>query len=57
MKYSIHGQTGARVSQIALGTATFGVAPRAEDAEGVRDFLHGVFLRVVYVLALALAFG
>lgn len=32
MKYSILGQAGVRVSQIALGTAAFGVAPRAEGA-------------------------
>ncbi|GGJ14142.1 aldo/keto reductase [Paenarthrobacter histidinolovorans] len=35
MKYSLLGQTGVRVSKIALGTATFGVAPGAEDAERV----------------------
>lgn len=35
MKYSLLGQTGARVSRIALGTATFGVAPTAEDADRV----------------------
>lgn len=35
MKYSLLGQTGVRVSQIALGTATFGVAPSAEDADRV----------------------
>jgi len=35
MKYSILGQTGVRVSQIALGTATFGVAPRAEGADRI----------------------
>lgn len=35
MKYSLLGQTGVRVSKIALGTATFGVAPSAEDAERV----------------------
>ncbi len=35
MKYSILGRTGVRVSRIALGTATFGVAPNAEDADRV----------------------
>lgn len=35
MKYSLLGHTGVRVSQIALGTATFGVAPSAEDADRV----------------------
>jgi aryl-alcohol dehydrogenase-like predicted oxidoreductase len=35
MKYSLLGQTGVRVSKIALGTATFGVAPSAEDADRV----------------------
>jgi aryl-alcohol dehydrogenase-like predicted oxidoreductase len=35
MKYSLLGQTGVRVSKIALGTATFGVAPTAEDADRV----------------------
>ncbi|WP_432194252.1 aldo/keto reductase [Streptomyces sp. bgisy027] len=35
MKYSPLGQTGVRVSQIALGTATFGVAPTAEDADRI----------------------
>src|SRR5690242_21618134 len=33
MQYSILGPTGVRVSQIALGTATFGVAPSAQDAD------------------------
>lgn len=31
MQYSILGSTGVRVSRIALGTATFGVAPTAEN--------------------------
>lgn len=35
MKYSLLGQTGVRVSRIALGTATFGVAPAAEDADRI----------------------
>lgn len=35
MKYSLLGQTGVRVSKIALGTATFGVAPSVEDADRV----------------------
>src|SRR6478672_7636876 len=33
MKYSVLGSTGVKVSQICLGTATFGVAPRAQDAD------------------------
>ncbi|MGO4455312.1 aldo/keto reductase [Arthrobacter sp. RAF14] len=32
MKYSVLGRTGMRVSRIALGTATFGVAPDPQDA-------------------------
>ena len=35
MRYSFLGQTGVRVSQIALGTATLGVAPGAEDADRI----------------------
>lgn len=35
MKYSLLGPTGVEVSQICLGTATFGVAPAAQDAERV----------------------
>jgi aryl-alcohol dehydrogenase-like predicted oxidoreductase len=33
MEYSILGSTGVRVSRVALGTATFGVAPAAEDTD------------------------
>src|SRR3954453_8002115 len=33
MQYSILGSTGVRVSQICLGTATFGVAPTAEGTD------------------------
>lgn len=33
MQYSLLGSTGVRVSRIALGTATFGVAPTAEHAD------------------------
>jgi 1-deoxyxylulose-5-phosphate synthase len=33
MQYSILGRTGVKVSQICLGTATFGVAPTAQDAD------------------------
>jgi 1-deoxyxylulose-5-phosphate synthase len=33
MQYSILGPTGVRVSRICLGTATFGVAPSAQDAD------------------------
>src|SRR3954453_17822664 len=33
MKYSILGATGVKVSRICLGTATFGVAPTAHDAD------------------------
>src|SRR4051794_32844068 len=35
MKYSILGPTGIRVSKICLGSATFGVAPTAAEANGV----------------------
>ena len=33
MKYSVLGSTGVKVSQICLGTATFGVAPTARDTD------------------------
>ena len=32
MEYTLLGRTGVRVSRLALGTATFGVAPREKDA-------------------------
>lgn len=35
MKYSILGPTGIRVSRICVGTATFGVAPRDDEADAV----------------------
>ena len=35
MKYSVLGTTGVKVSRICLGTATFGVAPTAQDADRV----------------------
>jgi aryl-alcohol dehydrogenase-like predicted oxidoreductase len=35
MQYSVLGTTGVRVSRICLGTATFGVAPTAQDADRV----------------------
>src|SRR5437763_12775306 len=35
MKYSPLGATGVKVSRICLGTATFGVAPTAQDADRV----------------------
>lgn len=35
MKYSVLGSTGVRVSRICLGTATFGVAPAAQDADRI----------------------
>lgn len=35
MRYSVLGPTGVRVSKVCLGTATFGVAPTAEEAGGV----------------------
>jgi aryl-alcohol dehydrogenase-like predicted oxidoreductase len=35
MDYSLLGPTGVRVSKICLGTATFGVAPDAQEAERV----------------------
>src|SRR4051795_2570394 len=33
MEYSVLGPTGVKVSRICLGTATFGVAPTAQDAD------------------------
>ena len=33
MQYSVLGPTGVKVSRICLGTATFGVAPTAQDAD------------------------
>jgi len=35
MQYSVLGTTGVKVSRICLGTATFGVAPIAQDAERI----------------------
>ena len=35
MKYSVLGPTGMRVSRICVGTATFGVAPTSQYADGV----------------------
>jgi aryl-alcohol dehydrogenase-like predicted oxidoreductase len=35
MDYSLLGPTGVKVSKICLGTATFGVAPDAQEAERV----------------------
>jgi len=35
MRYSILGSTGVKVSRICLGTATFGVAPSAQEADRV----------------------
>lgn len=35
MKYSVLGPTGVRVSRICVGTATFGVAPSAHEADGI----------------------
>jgi aryl-alcohol dehydrogenase-like predicted oxidoreductase len=35
MKYSVLGSTGVKVSRICLGTATFGVAPTAQDTDRV----------------------
>ena len=32
MEYTLLGRTGVRVSRLALGTATFGVAPQEKDA-------------------------
>ena len=37
MDYSILGVTGVKVSKICLGTATFGIAPDAHEAESVVD--------------------
>jgi 1-deoxyxylulose-5-phosphate synthase len=33
MRYALLGPTGVKVSRICLGTATFGVAPSAQDAD------------------------
>ena len=33
MEYSLLGPTGVKVSKICLGTATFGVAPDAQEAQ------------------------
>ena len=35
MKYSLLGRTGVRVSAVCVGTATFGVAPRSNDADAI----------------------
>jgi aryl-alcohol dehydrogenase-like predicted oxidoreductase len=35
MDYSLLGPTGVKVSKVCLGTATFGVAPDAQEAERV----------------------
>jgi aryl-alcohol dehydrogenase-like predicted oxidoreductase len=35
MKYALLGRTGVRVSNIALGTAAFGIAPLEEDADAL----------------------
>ena len=35
MDYSLLGPTGVNVSKVCLGTATFGVAPDAREAERV----------------------
>ena len=35
MKYANLGPTGVKVSRICLGSATFGVAPNARDADHV----------------------
>ncbi|MEV6491814.1 aldo/keto reductase [Actinoplanes sp. NPDC051633] len=35
MQYSVLGTTGVKVSKICLGTATFGVAPTAQDADRI----------------------
>jgi Aldo/keto reductase family len=35
MQYSVLGPTGVKVSQICLGTATFGVAPSVHDADRI----------------------
>ena len=37
MEYSLLGPTGVKVSRICLGTATFGVAPDAQEAGRVVD--------------------
>ncbi len=40
MKYSVLGTTGTRVSQICLGSATFGVAPTASEADGTDRWMR-----------------
>src|SRR4051812_24620095 len=35
MRYSVLGPTGVKVSKVCLGSATFGVAPTAEQADAV----------------------
>src|SRR4051812_35897357 len=35
MRYSVLGPTGVRVPRVCLGTATFGVAPTTQEADGV----------------------
>jgi aryl-alcohol dehydrogenase-like predicted oxidoreductase len=35
MKYSLLGRSGVKVSSVCPGTATFGVAPSAHDADQV----------------------
>jgi 1-deoxyxylulose-5-phosphate synthase len=35
LKYSVLGPTGVRVSQLCVGTATFGVAPSSQEADGI----------------------
>ncbi len=44
MDYSLLGTTGVKVSKICLGTATFGVAPDAQEAERVVQVAldHGI---------------
>ena len=37
MEYSLLGPSGVKVSKICLGTATFGVAPDAQEAGRVVD--------------------
>lgn len=37
MRYSLLGRTGVRVSKVALGTATFGVAPGPDEARRMVD--------------------
>jgi hypothetical protein len=50
MRYSVLDQTGARVSRICLGTATFGVPPTAQDADRIVAYVAKDLAAVKWVL-------